>query len=39
MGVVYLAHNRLMDRPEVLKVLSKGIADRGDHPGFIRQWD
>jgi serine/threonine protein kinase/formylglycine-generating enzyme required for sulfatase activity len=26
MGVVYLAHNRLMDRPEVLKVMSKALV-------------
>ncbi len=28
MGVVYLAHNRLMDRDEVLKVVSKHLIER-----------
>src|SRR5262249_12133803 len=30
MGTVYLAHNRLMDRLEVLKVLSKALTGRGE---------
>ena len=38
MGVVYLAHNRLMGRDEVLKVMSKRLMD---HPGgldrFLRE--
>jgi formylglycine-generating enzyme required for sulfatase activity/serine/threonine protein kinase len=29
MGIVYLAHNRLMDRLEVLKVLNKDLLDHG----------
>ncbi|MFO0960408.1 MAG: protein kinase, partial [Isosphaeraceae bacterium] len=32
MGVVYLAHNKLMDRDEVLKVMSSAIASR---PGVL----
>jgi serine/threonine protein kinase len=28
MGVVYLAHNKLMDRDEVLKVMGRGVVDR-----------
>src|SRR5262249_26224035 len=28
MGVVYLAQNRLMDRPEVLKVVNKDVLDK-----------
>jgi serine/threonine protein kinase len=38
MGVVYLARNKLMDRPEVLKVVNKQLLD---HPGaaerFLRE--
>src|SRR5262245_22535 len=30
MGVVYLAHNKLMNRPEVLKVLQDRLAGRED---------
>jgi serine/threonine protein kinase len=32
MGTVYLAHNRLMGRNEVLKVMGRGIID---HPGAL----
>jgi len=32
MGVVYLAHNRIMDRDEVLKVMGHDIVD---HPGVL----
>jgi serine/threonine protein kinase len=38
MGVVYLAHNRLMNRPEVLKVMNKEILDRpGAKERFLRE--
>ena len=33
MGVVYLAHNRLLGRDEVLKVMSRHIMER---PGLLR---
>jgi formylglycine-generating enzyme required for sulfatase activity/tRNA A-37 threonylcarbamoyl transferase component Bud32 len=36
MGVVYLARNRLMDRPEVLKVLSPHLADE-EAGRFLRE--
>ena len=35
MGVVYLAHNRLMGRDEVLKVMSRHIMDR---PGLLARF-
>ena len=35
MGVVYLAHNRLMGRNEVLKVMSRHIMDR---PGLLARF-
>ncbi|HVC99256.1 MAG TPA: protein kinase, partial [Pirellulales bacterium] len=35
MGVVYLARNRMMDRLEVLKVLSKALLDR---PGALERF-
>jgi formylglycine-generating enzyme required for sulfatase activity/tRNA A-37 threonylcarbamoyl transferase component Bud32 len=38
MGVVYLAHNVLMDRPEVLKVLGKALLDEpGARDRFLRE--
>jgi serine/threonine protein kinase len=35
MGVVYLAHNKLMDRREVLKVINKALLD---HPGAVERF-
>jgi hypothetical protein len=35
MGTVYLAKNRMMDRPEVLKVISKSLLDR---PGALERF-
>ncbi|HEY7423179.1 MAG TPA: protein kinase, partial [Gemmataceae bacterium] len=35
MGVVYLAHNKLMDRLEVLKVVNKALLD---HPGAVERF-
>ncbi|HEX7377484.1 MAG TPA: family 16 glycoside hydrolase, partial [Pirellulales bacterium] len=35
MGTVYLAKNRMMDRPEVLKVISKALLDR---PGALERF-
>jgi serine/threonine protein kinase len=35
MGTVYLANNRMMDRPEVLKVISKALLDR---PGALERF-
>jgi serine/threonine protein kinase len=35
MGVVYLARNKLMDRPEVLKVVGKHLLD---HPGAAERF-
>jgi serine/threonine protein kinase len=35
MGVVYLAHNKLMDRLEVLKVVNKAHLD---HPGAVERF-
>jgi serine/threonine protein kinase len=35
MGIVYLARNKLMDRLEVLKVVSKGLLDR---PGAVERF-
>ena len=38
MGVVYLAHNQLMGRDEVLKVIGRGIIDRpGVMDRFLRE--
>jgi serine/threonine protein kinase/formylglycine-generating enzyme required for sulfatase activity len=38
MGVVYLARNKLMDRPEVLKVLNKEmLAKQGTADRFLRE--
>jgi serine/threonine protein kinase len=38
MGVVYLATNKLMNRPEVLKVMNKGMLDRaGGKERFLRE--
>jgi eukaryotic-like serine/threonine-protein kinase len=38
MGVVYLARNKLMNRPEVLKVVSKALLDRpGTLDRFLRE--
>jgi serine/threonine protein kinase len=38
MGVVYLAHNKLMDRPEVLKVINRDLMDRpGSLERFLRE--
>jgi len=38
MGVVYLAHNRLMDRDEVLKVMGRQIMERAGVPErFLRE--
>jgi serine/threonine protein kinase len=38
MGVVYLAKNKLMDRPEVLKVISRNLMDRpGSVERFLRE--
>jgi serine/threonine protein kinase len=38
MGVVYLARNKLMDRLEVLKVISKSLMDRpGSMERFLRE--
>jgi hypothetical protein len=35
MGLVYLAHNRLMGRDEVLKIMGRGIVDR---PGALERF-
>jgi serine/threonine protein kinase/tetratricopeptide (TPR) repeat protein len=35
MGTVYLARNRMMDRPEVLKVISRSLLDR---PGALERF-
>jgi serine/threonine protein kinase/WD40 repeat protein len=38
MGVVYLVRNRLMDRPEVLKVMNRALLDRpGAAERFLRE--
>ncbi|HEY7425837.1 MAG TPA: protein kinase, partial [Gemmataceae bacterium] len=38
MGVVYLAHNKLMDRLEVLKVVNKALLDRPESvERFLRE--
>jgi serine/threonine protein kinase len=38
MGVVYLAKNKLMDRPEVLKVVNRALLDQpGAYERFLRE--